>query len=442
MDLQQQFKQNWAAKHFAAITDVVLLAVSGGMDSMVMAYLFLKAGIPFSVAHCNFQLRGEEANLDESLVYDWCVANNIAFHKTRFETQQKADEWKKGIQETARILRYEWLEAIREEYAYAKIATAHHANDNVETLLINLFKGTGISGIHGIQERNGDIIRPLLFAQKEEITSYCKQHSIKYREDASNASDKYLRNAVRHNIVPAIVDLFPNAVHNVSESIKRFAQAELLYQKAIAQERKKLLDKRGQDTYVPILKLRKALPIETICYELFAPYGFSPAQVPQIVQLMDAESGKYVVSQSHRLIKYSDFLILTDIAAASVDFINIDAAPCTVDIGRHKFVFTIEERSGSIPSDSSIAMLDMQKISFPLILRKWRTGDYFYPIGMNMKKKKLSNFLIDQKLPLHEKEHVWVLESDKRIAWVAGMRPDERFKIKGSTTKVLVVKQL
>jgi tRNA(Ile)-lysidine synthase len=442
MELPEQFKQNWAAKKFSSPADVVLLAVSGGMDSMVMADIFLESHIKFSVAHCNFQLRGEAANQDEALVYDWCIANNIAFHKTRFDTQQKADEWKKGIQETARILRYEWLEAVRQEYGYAVIATAHHANDNMETLLMNLFKGTGISGLHGIPERNGYIIRPLLFAPKEELTAYCQGYNVYYREDTSNASDKYLRNAVRHHIIPVVKEWFPNVVQNVNESINRFSQAGLLYQKAIVQERKKLLEKRGQDFYLSILKLQKSQPLETICYELFVPYGFTSAQVPHILQLLDAESGRFVVSQTHRIIRNRDFLILTSVAQDNTDFINIEGAPCTVDTGKYHFSFSIEKKPAQIPADSNMAIIDLEKVTFPLTLRRWRTGDYFYPIGMGMKKKKLSNFLIDQKVPLHEKEHIWVLESEKRIAWITGMRLDERFKVKDNTQDVLVIRVL
>jgi tRNA(Ile)-lysidine synthase len=440
MTLLQRFRKNWTEKQFAQPQETILLAVSGGTDSMAMADLFLKSEIQFGIAHCNFQLRAHEADLDEDLVRNWAADNNIPFHNTRFETKKKAAEWKKGTQETARILRYEWLEMTRAENGYKSIATAHHANDNVETLLMNLFKGTGISGLHGIREQHGKIIRPLLFAQKEELTGYVAENEVPFREDASNATDAYLRNAVRHHIVPVVKNWFPDAVNHVNESINRFAQAEVLYKKAIEQDRKKLIEQRGQDFYISILKLRQRQPLETICYELFVPFGFVSAQVPQILQLLNAETGHYVQSGTHRIIRNRDFLIVTSIATEIADFITIEGVPCTVETGRTQFSFSVEKKPAVIPADPNTAYIAFDKIEFPLILRTWRTGDYFYPLGMGMKKKKLSKFFIDQKVPLHEKEHISVLECGKRIVWVTGMRLDERFKVKDDTTEVLVIK--
>jgi tRNA(Ile)-lysidine synthase len=366
--------------------------------------------------------------------------NGITFHNTKFNTKEASAEWKKGTQETARILRYEWLEMIRSENKYSKITTAHHANDNVETLLMNLFKGTGISGLHGIPVMNNHIIRPLLFAQKEDLQAYAQDNNISYRDDASNATDAYLRNAVRLHIIPAVKEWFPTAVQNVSESIEHFAQAELLYNKAIEQEKKKLIEQRGQDIYIPVRKLEKCVPLETICYELFAPYGFSGTQVPQILSLLHSETGHYVSSATHNVIRNRDFLIITNIHTEETGLLVIEGAPCKVETAKYAFSFSIAEKPEKIPTDSTIACLDMDKIEFPVILRKWKTGDYFYPLGMGMKKKKLSNFFIDNKVPLHEKEQLWVLECTKRIAWIGGMRLDERFKIKDNTKRVLVVK--
>lgn len=436
--LLQDFRNNWLNKKFAAQEQKILLAVSGGVDSMVMAHLFLSNNISFGIAHCNFQLRGIEADLDESLVHDWALRHNTSFHHVRFDTKKKTAEWKKGVQETARILRYEWLDMICREHAYSYLATAHHANDNVETLMMNLFKGTGISGLHGIREKNEHIIRPMLWAQKEEILAYAAEHNIPYRDDASNSTDVYQRNAIRNRIIPAIQEYFPGVVSNLNDSIARFAQVETLYRKTIEQERKKLLEQRGRDIYIPIRKLKKREAIETICYELFTPFGFTAAQVPHIMQLMDAESGRYISSDTHRVIRNRDFLVITTVPAASTDTILIEAAPCEIETGRAHFSFAIEDKPAQVPTDPHIACLDLKNIEFPLILRKWRIGDYFYPLGMGMKKKKVSRYLINEKVPLHEKEHVWVLESKKRILWLCGMRPDERFKIKGSTEQVLL----
>lgn len=442
MSLQQKFRDNFKLKGFAAREQKILLAVSGGIDSMVMCHLFLQSNTPFAVAHCNFQLRGVEADKDEQLVNDWCAVNNITFHHSRFDTQAKVEEWKKGIQETARILRYEWLEETRTSNNYAAIATAHHANDNAETLLMNLFKGTGISGLHGIPPVNGHIIRPVLFATKKEITDYAKENNVPYRDDASNATDKYLRNDVRLNLLPAIEQSFPQVIDNLNDSIQRFSEAEILYKRAVEQERKKLLEKRGNDYYVPIRKLQLRTPLNTICYELFSPYGFSSAQVPHIVGLLSSESGHFIASQTHRIIRNRDFLVLTAMSTAATDLILIDTVPATIQAGDTQFKFAYKAPPATIPDDNTIAYINTAKLEQPLILRRWKQGDYFYPLGMGMKKKKLSRYFMDKKIALHDKENIWVLESNKRIVWVAGYRLDERFKVTPSTEQVLAVKIL
>lgn len=439
MDLLNRFKENWRQKAFSQAGETVLLAVSGGIDSMAMVHLFYDSQIPFAIGHCNFQLRAEEADKDEQLVNEWAKEHNVAFHSVRFDTKSKSEEWKKGTQETARILRYEWLDSIRIENKYSKLVTAHHANDNAETLLMNLFRGTGISGLHGIKEKNGPIIRPLLFAKRSDIEHYAIKNKIQYREDASNASDNYLRNAVRHHIIPAAEKWFDDPVAQVNETIHRVAEAEIVYKQAIKQELKQLTELRGRDIYIPVLKLKKKQALNAICYELFPQYGFTPAMLPFIIQIMDAESGKFVESDTHRVIKDRDFLIITPKASADTDLVLMEGVPCVIETEAGHFHFSLEKKSDKINPDSNVAALDARHISFPLILRKWRTGDYFYPLGMGMKKKKLSKFFIDQKIPLHQKDNAWLLECDKRIAWVAGMRLDERFKVKSSTEQVLRV---
>jgi len=439
MDLLSRFKDDWKQKAFAQADETILLAVSGGIDSMAMAHLFYTSQIPFAVAHCNFQLRGEEADKDEQLVKDWANAKNIPFYNVRFDTKAKSEEWKKGTQETARILRYEWLDNIRVANSYSKLATAHHANDNAETLLMNLFRGTGISGLHGIKEKNGPIIRPLLFAKRSDIEQYAAENKVPYREDASNASDNYLRNAVRHHIIPVAEKWFDDPVMQVNETIHRIAEAEIIYKRAIEQELKQLTERRVKDIYIPILKLKKKQPLNTICYELFSQYGFTPALLPFIKQIMNAESGKFVDSETHRIIKDRDFLIITPRLSVDADVVLVEGVPCAIETEAGHFSFSIQKKPEKINPDPNVAILDAKNISFPLLLRKWRTGDYFYPLGMGMKKKKLSKYFIDQKIPINQKDSTWILECDKRIAWVAGMRLDERFKVKNSTEQVLLI---
>ncbi len=440
MSLLKQFRENWGVR-FGNVQGAVLVAVSGGRDSMVLADLLYKSGINIGVAHCNFGLRGEESDGDEALVKAWCEGNRVAFHKIKFDTKKESAERKTGTQETARDLRYEWFEQIRNEFKYAKIATAHHANDNVETLLINLFKGTGISGLHGILPNNGAIIRPLLFATREDMTRYAVENSLVWREDASNNTDDYLRNDVRHNLVPVIEQLFPNGVERVNESINRFAEAEILYNRAIEQERKKLIEKRGNDFYVPILKLKKHEPLATLCYELFHPYGFNSKQVPHIINLLDSDTGHFITSATHRIIHNRDFLIVTTLPHESADFISIDEVPFKLVQGKYQYTFTVEDKPKAIPKTANEVYIEMEQVVFPLILRKWKIGDYLYPFGMKMKKKKVSRILIDEKVSINEKEELRVLECSKRIAWVSGIRSDERFRIKEGVGKVLVVRR-
>ena len=439
MTLLQRFIENYKNKGWGNTPKAILLAVSGGRDSMVMADLFLKNKISFIVVHCNFQLRGEEANTDEKLVKSWCVENKIPFFVNHFDTKSFAGQWKKGIQETARKLRYDWFSTLCKENNLRYIATAHHANDNVETLLINLFKGTGIKGLQGIPMQNGNIIRPLLFATREMIDHYAIENNIQYRDDESNEDDKYLRNAVRHQIIPNIEKYFPNASNQIHDSIKRFSQTLEIYDENIQQKIKKLIEQRGKDIYIPIRKLKQVNPLETLCYELFKPYGFSGMQTQQLIDLMDAEAGKWINSPSHKLIKDREFLIITELKTEATDFISIEHIPTKIDVEHLSFHLSKTVKPEIISRAANIAFLDLSKIEFPILLRKWRQGDYFYPIGMGMKKKKLSRFFIDQKIPLHQKENIWVLESNKRIVWLAGYRLDERFKITDKTDEVLKI---
>jgi tRNA(Ile)-lysidine synthase len=297
-----------------------------------------------------------------------------------------------------------------------------------------------MAGLHAIPLRNGRIIRPLLFAGRDQIAAYAAEQQIPYREDSSNASTKYLRNAVRHKVLPVLEELFPAVVQRLNENIQRFSQAEQIYNKAIDLERKKLLEQRGADWYVPVLKLQQRQPLETICYELFQAFGFTAAQTPHILALLQAESGHFISSPTHRVIRDRKFLIVTAQKTEDTSFLLIDKVPVTLAAGaHHQFHFKTTTRPEQLPTAADTAVIDLDTISFPLILRRWRTGDYFYPIGMGMKKKKVSKLMADAKMPLHRKEQVWVLECNKRIIWIAGMRMDERFKVKDQTTQVLIV---
>jgi len=437
MELLPGFEKNWQSKKFPTKDKTILVAVSGGKDSMVLAHLLYQSGFSIAVAHCNFQLRAEASNLDEQLVQNWAKSIDITYHSIRFDTEKEMALQKKGVQETARQLRYNWFKQLKHQHQYSAIATAHHANDNAETLLINLCKGTGIAGMHGIPPKNGDIIRPLLFASRAIIDEYAIQHQIPYREDASNASTKYTRNAIRHNILPALDSIFPNVIERLNETIHRLSQVEIIYQQAIAQEKNKLVENRGADIYVPILKLMKRPVYETLCYEIFSSYGFSSAQIPEIIKLLNSESGHFVTSATHKVIRDRAFLIVTENINENKDLILIEHLPQTIETTEGRFMLSIQGNEKTIEESANTAFLDFDKVTMPLVLRRKRTGDYFYPLGMGMKKKKISRFLIDQKIALHLKEKIWIVENKMKIIWVAGMRLDERFKITNKTQKIL-----
>ncbi len=441
MDLLEAFKQH-LQEHWPGLADQkVLLAVSGGMDSMVMADLFLRVHIPFGLAHCNFQLRDKESEADQQLVSDWAAQHSIPFHVTRFDTQTESTQRKQGIQEVARELRYAWLESVRAEHGYSLIATAHHAQDNAETVLFNLFRGTGISGLHGIRLKQKKLIRPLMFAAKDQVRSWAASQVVPYRDDSSNASDKYKRNAIRLNILPVVEQHFPGVVERINESIHRLSEAEILYQEAVTQRLKKLEQIRGKDVYIPVRKLLKQEPLNTVCYELFRKYGFGTAQVQQLLQLTTAPAGKFIENERYRVVKDREFLIITSSSSEDTDFHLVPRIPSTIEVSDGRFRFS-RSTNLTISSNPDIACLDADSVELPLVLRRWRTGDYFYPLGMGMKKKKLSRFFIDQKIALPAKERLWILTSGKKIVWISGLRLDERFKVTDKTRKVLKVEWL
>ncbi|WP_143306753.1 tRNA lysidine(34) synthetase TilS [Chitinophaga vietnamensis] len=418
----------------------VLLAVSGGVDSTVMAHLFKAAGFAAGLAHCNFQLRGTESLRDERFVQELAATLGLPFFHTRFDTSAYADEHHVSIQVAARELRYQWLENIRQEQGYDYIATAHHLQDSVETALMNFAKGTGIAGLHGILPRQERIIRPLLFAEKDTLLAYAMLHRLSYVEDSSNITDKYTRNFFRHQVIPRIQEIYPGAVKNMAATIQRLKEAEILYQQSLAQYRKKLLVQSGNTWMIAVRKLQHVAPLQTIAWELLRCFGCSPAQTEQVLALLHSESGRYVETATHRIVRNRAWLLITPVQTSAAPLLVIDQAPAHLHFEGGQLQIRLLERAtaGSIPAAADIAWLDAAKVRFPLILRKWKTGDYFYPLGMP-KKKKLSRFFIDQKLSLPQKENVWVLESEKRILWVVGMRIDDRFKISAGATQVLSV---
>lgn len=437
-DLLTGFREYIQQEHLFTTGQTILLAVSGGADSVVMTHLFHTAGFSFAIAHCNFQLRGAESVRDEQFVQQLAAAYSVPFHVIKFDTGAYMEQQRISVQVAARELRYQWLEDTRKAHGYAFIATAHHMQDNVETVLMNFAKGTGLAGLHGILPRQGHIIRPLLFAPREALQDYISAQQLLFVEDSSNITDKYTRNFFRHHVLPPVKEAFPGAIPNMVATIDRLREAELLYQEAVEHHRKRLLEQKGDTWMIPVLKLRKTVPLATIAHEVFKAFGCTPAQVSQVLELLDSESGRYVDTATHRILRNRQWLLITPVARQQTGIVVIEPEHTHVHADGGHLKLRVQDKAAltTIPAAANIACLDKQHLHYPLLLRRWKQGDYFYPLGM-AKKKKLSRFFIDQKLSLPEKEKVWVLESAKRIVWVVGMRIDDRFKLTDRTREVL-----
>jgi tRNA(Ile)-lysidine synthase len=414
-----------------------LLAVSGGIDSMVMADLFLQQQLEFSVAHCNFQLREEDSNLDEQLVIDWCIKNNIDYFIKRVDTKEYCAQHKCSIQVGAREIRYAFFDEICADKNIDFIVTAHHQDDTIETTLFQFFRGTGIQGLTGIPARNQKIIRPLLSYSKQQIVDYAAKFQVAFREDKSNLKQDYSRNKMRLHIIPQLEELYPAFKNNIANNIHRMNEVNEIYLQQIKNYKKKLIEQRGKDFYIPILKLKTITPLATILFELIKEFHFSYDQTLQVLQLLERQTGSLVASQSHQIIKNRNFLIVTEKNTQLSELILMDEGNTKIET--QDFVMklkSIRADKFEINKGLKYCAIDAKLIEFPLLLRKWRTGDYLYPFGMT-KKKKVSKVLIDAKIPLHEKETIWVVESNKKIVWVVGVKSDNRFRVSEKTQNVL-----
>ena len=464
MDLLKEFQQYVKQQNLFQPKDKLLLAVSGGIDTVVLCELCKQAGYDFTIAHCNFQLRGAESDRDEIFVKELGKKNNVEVLVKKFDTEKYAGENKLSIQVAARNLRYNWFNELisyRQKSAGNElpgtnsqfpiphfILTAHHANDNIETLMMNFFKGTGINGLKAILPKQGKIMRPLLFAKKEELTAFATLHKLEFVEDSSNASDKYTRNYFRNELIPGIQKVFPQVEDNLMDNLQRFGEIEILYQQAVNLNKKRLMEQKGNEIHIPVLKMLKTEPLSTIAYEIIKDYGFTAHQTEEVIALLQSETGKYIQSSTHRAIKNRNWLIISpNLSTEALNILIEDEGNLQFAMGNLQVKKIISQSpvgnnhpaiGGTIINDQSIAQLNADEIKFPLLLRKWKQGDYFYPLGMN-RKKKLSRFLIDQKLSLTQKEKTWVMEMDKKIIWVVGLRIDDRFKITGKTKNILQI---
>jgi tRNA(Ile)-lysidine synthase len=439
-----EFKAFISKESLFTARDKILLAVSGGIDSVAMCELFYQSSVKFGIAHCNFHLRSRESDDDAAFVRLLAEKYKVPFHLQHFATSAYASEKNISVQMAARELRYQWFEAIRREKGYQFIATGHHLDDQVETFFVNLTRNTGIAGFHGIPVKTGNIIRPLMFAYRENIKEYIKTQKIAYREDSSNTETKYLRNKIRLELIPLLNSIQPDFNTMITETIERIGETEKIYRESIDLQKKRILKAENDHVVVSIDDLRKLDPLPSYLYEFLSPYGFNFDVIKEIIQVLDKSPGKKFFSSSHRLTKDRKNLIIEPLPPTSKSAtgkeITISEGQSTLSKPVHlNFRKTEKDTTFRVDPSPNAANLDADKIVYPLVLRKWKHGDFFYPYGLN-RKKKVSDFFIDQKVAVPDKEKTWLLCSGEKIIWILGYRIDNRFRITQKTRHVLLIR--
>lgn len=408
--------------------DKILLAVSGGIDSVVLSHLMSQSGYSFGVAHCNFGLRADESDSDELFVTSLASRLNTPYFCTRFDTKKHATKNKISTQMAARELRYEWFEELLSKEGYNYIATAHHMNDAIETTLFNFSKGTGIAGLRGILPKSARTVRPMLFASRLQISAYAKEYNIEWQEDSSNSSDKYIRNMVRLNVIPHLKSINPSLESSSASTFKRLRDVELIFKKEVELFKKNSVELRNPDVYINISHLKKE-GARTLLYECLKEYSFNFSQIDELCNKLD-DTGKTYISDTHVLNIDREYLLVSHLEQDSGDLtyhINEEDELIMLPHGRLQIDWDAR-KPNSFSNNKQVAYLDKTKLTYPLIVRKWKQGDTFHPLGMTHKKK-LSDFMIDEKIPLNLKERVFIMQSGKEIVWVIGHRIDNRYKI-------------
>ncbi|MBP4143095.1 tRNA lysidine(34) synthetase TilS [Flavobacterium sp. P4023] len=413
----------------------LLLATSGGIDSMVMLHLLEQLDYKIGIAHCNFQLRGVESFEDQKFIQDYADANGIPVYITQFDTKAFAADYKLSTQVAARELRYNWFYELLETEQYDYIVTAHHADDNLETFLINLSRGTGLDGLTGIPEQNENVVRPLLAFSQHDIEEYARLNAIKWREDSSNASDKYVRNKIRHHLVPLLKELNPNFLLSFHKTQSYLQEAQDMVDDAAIMIYQQVAVQEDENISFDLKQLMKLPNYKSYLYQWLNEFGFTAWN--DIYDLVESQSGKFVLSANYRLLKDRESLILSPLDFSNEKqeyFINQDQKEVNIPLNISFSVAT----DISIASNTTI-FVDSDKLEYPLVLRRWNEGDQFQPLGMNGKSKKISKFFKDEKLSLLEKENTWLLCSNNTIVWIIGLRQDERFKIDNTTKNILKI---
>ena len=421
--------------------DRILLAVSGGKDSVLMVHFFKQAGFTFGIAHCNFGLRSAESQRDEHFVRMLAATLEVPFYVTQFETKAYAAQHKISTQMAARELRYNWFEEIKIAEKYNWVAVAHHQDDAIETVLLNLTRGTGIAGLHGILPKREQLIRPLLFLSRAGIDELIDSEGIEFVEDSSNLSAAYARNKLRLEVIPKLKEINPNLEQTFEHNIQRFSETELVLQQVVAVKRQELCEERKDGIYLSIEKIEALSPKRLLLFELLKVYGFTETVLDEVLNSMDKQSGTSFYSAGYRLTIDREELIISVITIGN-EYLNQVIHPADENIQLKESVITIGYSDIiGYKNELNMAFVDADRLIFPLIIRQWQEGDRFMPLGMK-NYKKLSDFFIDQKIPLPQKEAIPILiNGNGEVIWVVGLRQDNRYKVTATTKKVAIFEQ-
>jgi len=419
--------------------DRILVAISGGGDSLALVDLFVRLNQPIVLAHCNFKLRGDESDQDEVFVRKVALVYDLPLQVIEFDTLSHSRKKGISIEMAARELRYRWFEKIREETSCTLIAVAHHADDSIETLLINLIRGTGIRGLSGIQPRQGNIIRPLLFTNRGELTDYLDFRHLEYRNDSSNNDHAFIRNRIRHVILPEFEKINPAVRQTLREEQLLFNQARQIIDDYTDLNSSKLTKRIDDGIQISIHDLTLEEYPETILFSILRPFGFHGRQIAQIVSAAGAGSGKVFSSKTHTLLIDRNDLIVTLKHDIQAERYYIDPGLPDDNLPLSFQCRIVDGMNYKPVMDPSTACLDYEKLDLPLVLRRWEKGDYFYPLGMDHAKK-VSDFFIDRKVNRIDKGKAWILASGEQIVWIVGLRIDHRFRVTGETMEILEIR--
>lgn len=436
MEILKRFERYVEENKLFSKDEKILVAVSGGRDSMMLLWLLHQLSYPIEIAHCNFQLRGEESDADEQLVHGFAVDNGIPIHVQRFDTAGYAAAHKLSIQIAAREMRYAWFERLRMERGCKVIAVAQHMNDSVETVLLNLSRGTGLQGLQGILPLRDDshVVRPLLFLQSEEITVFVHNQGIPFRDDSSNFSNKYARNKIRLDIIPEFEQLNPHFIRVMADNIARFRDAQEVINKHMQELRSQIIIARSDHAWRIAKEELERLQLSEL-YFMFEPFGFSKTVLQDLLESLHKDSGKQFASDTYIIITDREDVILSK-KNMNLEPVYIDLSTTRVEWGGFQIEITGNSDLG-IENGTGIAKIDTVSLVYPLTIRQWEEGDSFQPLGMNGKKK-LSDYFIQKKINILDKKRVPILvNGDGKIIWVVNYHLDERFKIRDNTQKVL-----